>query len=204
MDEPFGAVDPIVRANLQDELLGLQARLEKTIVLVTHDIDEAIKLGDRVAILSEGGHLEQYDSPAAILSDPANQFVADFLGSDRGIKRLSLIPISEIKLDPGPVLRRNATRDEAAAVMARHDVDWAAVGDGIRVEGWFTAADMDGHETLQRVKARDFQIRLQPEDSLREALDAIITSHTAVAAVFDGDHYLGMATVEEISREIVQ
>ncbi len=204
MDEPFGAVDPIVRANLQDELLELQSRLKKTIVLVTHDIDEAIKLGDRVAILSEGGHLEQYDSPGEILRNPANEFVADFLGSDRGIKRLSLIPISEIKLDPGPVLPRRATREEAESVMARYDIGWAAIGDGADVEGWFTADDLEGHGTLRDIKARSFQIKLKPGDSLREALDAVITSHTAAAAVFDGDRYLGMATVDEISREIVQ
>ena len=204
MDEPFGAVDPIVRANLQDELIGLQSRLQKTIVLVTHDIDEAIKLGDRVAILSEGGHLEQYDTPAEILRNPANRFVADFLGSDRGIKRLSLIPLSAVKLDQGPVLARTATRDEAAQIMAQYDIEWAAIGEGSKVEGWFTATDLQGHDTLQHVKAREFQLKLRPEDSLREALDAVITSHTAVAAVFDGDHYLGMATVDEISREIVQ
>lgn len=204
MDEPFGAVDPIVRANLQDELLSLQARLKKTIVLVTHDIDEAIKLGDRVAILSEGGHLEQYDSPAEILRNPANQFVADFLGSDRGIKRLSLIPVSAIKLEPGPVLARTATRAEAAALMARYDIDWGVIGDADKVEGWFTAKDLQGHETLAHISARDFQTKLAPEDSLREALDAVITSQTAVAAVFDGDRYLGMASVEEISKEIVQ
>ncbi len=204
MDEPFGAVDPIVRANLQDELISLQSRLRKTIVLVTHDIDEAIKLGDRVAILSEGGHLEQYDPPAEILRNPANEFVADFLGSDRGIKRLSLIPLSAIKLDPGPILRRAATREEAASVMARYGIEWAAIGDGTRVEGWFTAADLQGHDTLEHVKTQEFQIRLSPDASLREALDAVITSHTAVAAVFDEDRYLGMATVQEISREILQ
>ncbi len=204
MDEPFGAVDPIVRAKLQDELISLQSRLRKTIVLVTHDIDEAIKLGDRVAILSEGGHLEQYDSPAEILRSPANDFVADFLGSDRGIKRLSLIPVAAIQLDPGPVLPRRASRIEAAEIMAKYQIDWAAIGDGEVVEGWFTSADLQGHETLEHVKVKDFQIRLSPKDSLREALDAVITSHTAVAAVFDGDRYLGMATVEEISRESVQ
>ena len=204
MDEPFGAVDPIVRANLQDELISLQSRLRKTIVLVTHDIDEAIKLGDRVAILSEGGHLEQYDSPAEILRNPANEFVADFLGSDRGIKRLSLIPLSAIKLDPGPILGRAATREEAASVMGRYGIEWAAIGDGTRVEGWFKATDLQGHETLEQIEAREFQIRLSPDASLREALDAVITSHAAVAAVFDGDHYLGMATVQEISREILQ
>ena len=88
MDEPFGAVDPIVRSRLQDELLDLQARLKKTIVLVTHEIDEAIRIGDRVAILNVGGVLEQYDSPAEILRNPANDFVTEFLGTDRGIKRL--------------------------------------------------------------------------------------------------------------------
>jgi osmoprotectant transport system ATP-binding protein len=204
MDEPFGAVDPIVRSNLQDELISLQFRLKKTIVLVTHDIDEAIKLGDRVAILSEGGHLEQYDTPAEILRNPANAFVADFLGSDRGIKRLSLIPLAAIKLDPGPVLPRTANRDEAVAVMARYGIAWGAIGDGSRIEGWFTAKDLQGHETLEDVKTREFQLKLSPTDSLREALDAVITSHTAVAPVFDGDRYLGMATVDGISREIVQ
>ncbi|MCP4966657.1 MAG: ABC transporter ATP-binding protein [bacterium] len=204
MDEPFGAVDPIVRANLQDELLALQSSLKKTIVLVTHDIDEAIKLGDRVAILSEGGHLEQYASPAEILRNPANAFVADFLGSDRGIKRLSLIPISSVQLDPGPVLPRSASKAEATAMMKRYDIGWAAIGEGTRVEGWFTAEDLVGHDTLERVSAREYQIKLRPDDSLREALDAVITSHTAVAAVFDGEKYLGMATVDEISREIVQ
>jgi osmoprotectant transport system ATP-binding protein len=204
MDEPFGAVDPIVRSNLQDELLRLQAQLHKTIVLVTHDIDEAIKLGDRVAILSEGGHLEHYAPPGEILSSPANSFVADFLGSDRGIKRLSLIPISAIDLDPGPVLPRSATKSEAVEMMARYGIDWAAIGAGGRLEGWFTRDDLEGHETLEQLRPRDYQVRLTPDDSLREALDAVITSHTAVAAVFDGDRYLGMATVDEISREIVQ
>ncbi len=204
MDEPFGAVDPIVRANLQDELLRLQARLRKTIVLVTHDIDEAIRLGARVAILSEGGHLEQYAPPAEILSSPANQFVADFLGSDRGIKRLSLIPLSVIRLDPGPVLPRTASASDAVAMMSRYGIDWAAIGEGTRLEGWFARDDLTGHDTLQNITAREYQVRLSPDDSLREALDAVITSHTAVAAVFDGEHYLGMATVDEISREIAQ
>jgi osmoprotectant transport system ATP-binding protein len=204
MDEPFGAVDPIVRANLQDELISLQSRLRKTIVLVTHDIDEAIKLGDRVAILSTGGHLEQYDTPAEILRNPANEFVADFLGSDRGIKRLSLIPIAAIKLDPGPILPRTATRAAAAEVMARYEIDWGAIGDDTTIEGWFKTKDLQGHDTLEHVKAREFQVKLSPTNSLREALDAIMTSQTAVAAVFDGDRYLGMATVDEISREIVQ
>jgi osmoprotectant transport system ATP-binding protein len=204
MDEPFGAVDPIVRANLQDEMLRLQARVHKTIVLVTHDIDEAIKLGDRVAILSEGGHIEQYDTPGEILRDPANEFVADFLGTDRGIKRLSLIPISAIELERGPVLPRSATADEARTTMRLYGIDWALIGDGDRIEGWFSRDDLDGHADLATVAVRAYRDRIGPESSLKEALDAVVSSHTAVAAVFDGDHYLGMATVDQISREIVQ
>src|SRR4029077_593544 len=98
MDEPFGAIDPINRAKLQDEFLGLQAKVRKTIVFVTHDIDEAIKMGDRIAILREGGVLAQYDTPKAILARPADDFVAQFVGADRGIKRLSLTTLSEIRL----------------------------------------------------------------------------------------------------------
>jgi osmoprotectant transport system ATP-binding protein len=93
MDEPFSAVDPIVRVRLQDEFLNLQATVRKTIVLVTHDIDEAVRLGDRIAVLSEGGKLQQYATPADLLRAPANDFVRDFVGSDRGIKRLTVTPI---------------------------------------------------------------------------------------------------------------
>src|SRR6478609_7181387 len=98
MDEPFGAIDPINRARLQDEFLALQGKVRKTIVFVTHDIDEAIKMGDRIAILREGGHLAQFDTPREILTHPADEFVAEFVGADRGIKRLSLTKLSELKL----------------------------------------------------------------------------------------------------------
>jgi osmoprotectant transport system ATP-binding protein len=98
MDEPFGAIDPINRANLQDEFLALQEKVKKTIVFVTHDIDEAIKMGDRIAIMHKGGVLEQYDTPKEILAHPASDFVAQFVGADRGIKRLSLTTLGQIKL----------------------------------------------------------------------------------------------------------
>jgi osmoprotectant transport system ATP-binding protein len=103
MDEPFSAVDPIVRARLQDEFLRLQSTVGKTIVFVTHDVEEAVRLGDRIAVLSESGRLEQYGTPAEILSHPANGFVADFVGSDRGIKRLAVTPIPTEGLKPVPV-----------------------------------------------------------------------------------------------------
>ncbi len=100
MDEPFGAVDPINRERLQDEFLRIQQEIRKTIVFVTHDIDEAIKMGDKIAILKEGGFLAQYDAPAAILSNPNSDFVSSFVGSDRILKRLSLTRVGEMPLEP--------------------------------------------------------------------------------------------------------
>lgn len=103
MDEPFSAVDPIVRTRLQEEFLRLQAEVRKTIVLVTHDLDEAVRLGDRIAVLSEGGRLEQYDTPATLLGAPATGFVREFVGADRGIRRLAVTPVTREVLDPLPV-----------------------------------------------------------------------------------------------------
>ncbi|MEH0934386.1 ABC transporter ATP-binding protein [Micromonospora psammae] len=100
MDEPFSAVDPIVRTRLQEEFLRLQAEVRKTIVLVTHDLDEAVRLGDRIALLSQGGHLEQYDRPAVLLGAPASPFVREFVGADRGIRRLAVTPVGRDVLDP--------------------------------------------------------------------------------------------------------
>ncbi len=100
MDEPFGAIDPINRTRLQDEFLRLQERVRKTVVFVTHDIDEAIKMGDRIAVLREGGHLAQFATPAELLSSPADQFVADFVGADRALKRLGLVRLADVELDP--------------------------------------------------------------------------------------------------------
>jgi osmoprotectant transport system ATP-binding protein len=117
MDEPFGAIDPINRANLQDEFLGLQAKVRKTVVFVTHDIDEAIKMGDRIAILREGGVLAQYDTPKAILASPADEFVAQFVGADRGIKRLSLTKLREVRL-----LEPNGAGASARRVSAQASV----------------------------------------------------------------------------------
>jgi len=203
MDEPFGAVDPIVRAHLQDELVTLQQRLQKTIVLVTHDIDEAIKVGDRVAILSEGGHLEQYATPNEILRDPANPFVANFLGTDRGIKRLSLIPISELELEPGPVVDPSATRDEARRVADAYGTDWVIVPDGDSGAGWVRVDDIPA-DGVGSAASESFFTRLDTGSSLKEALDAIVSSHTAVAAVFDGSRLLGVVTSDAVSRMILR
>jgi osmoprotectant transport system ATP-binding protein len=204
MDEPFGAVDPIIRARLQDQFLELQQRLRKTIVLVTHDIDEAIKLGDRIAILNIGGLLEQFDTPKEILRDPSNEFVVDFLGSDRGLKRLSLIPISQAELDPGPVVQVSAPVAEATAAMERYGVEWIGIAEGDRLLGWAAADDLPEAGDLRGVTLRRFRSWLRLDSTLRDALDAVVSSRTNVAAVFEGDRYLGMLTAETIGREIIQ
>jgi osmoprotectant transport system ATP-binding protein len=203
MDEPFGAVDPIVRSRLQDELLELQRRLRKTIVFVTHDIDEAIKLGDRVVILNVGGIVEQYAPPAEILRDPANAFVEEFLGSDRGIRRLSLIPISQVPLEEGPMVDRGASVEAARARMDRYGVDWFGILDGGQLLGWAWASELEG-TTVAAIDPKPFEVRVRKGASLREALDTIITSHTGVAPVYDGDRFIGTITAEAISRELAR
>jgi osmoprotectant transport system ATP-binding protein len=204
MDEPFGAVDPIVRARLQDELLDLQSRLHKTIVLVTHDIDEAIKVGDRVAILNVGGVLEQYAAPFDILAEPAGLFVEDFLGTDRGLKRLALIPIRDVALEPGPVVPPGAAAGDATAAMARYGVAWFAVVDGDTVLGWAWEDALEGASDVSGIELHPLRTRLSGDQSLREALDTVISTHARVAPVFAGERYLGVLTADGISREIVQ
>jgi osmoprotectant transport system ATP-binding protein len=122
MDEPFGAIDPITRARLQDEFLRLHREVRKTVIFVTHDIDEAIKVGDRIAILAEGGVLAQYDTPDAILAHPANAFVAEFVGADRGLKRLALTTLAELELSPpngsaGTTVNSGTTLRDALSLM---------------------------------------------------------------------------------------
>ena len=136
MDEPFGAIDPINRERLQDEFLRLQGELRKTIVFVTHDIDEAIKMGDKIAILREGGHLAQYASPEEILSKPADEFVARFVGADRGLKRLALTKLGDLNLDqlnghrPGLKLPAGmSVRDGLSAMLAADGSDAVVVQD---------------------------------------------------------------------------
>ncbi len=202
MDEPFGAVDPIVRARLQEELLRLQERVRKTIVFVTHDIDEAIQLGDRVAILNVGGVLEQYGSPDEILRDPANEFVAEFLGSDRGIRRLSLIPIAGVALDPGPVVSPGASVGVAEEIMAGYAIDWVLVGEGRRIAGWASEDDLRGRTVVDEGSLRPMKTRISVAGNLKHALDAIVSTRTQVAVVFDGDDYLGILTADQVNREI--
>ncbi|WP_307804175.1 ABC transporter ATP-binding protein [Micromonospora echinofusca] len=141
MDEPFSAVDPIARGRLQEEFLRLQAEVRKTIVLVTHDLDEAVRLGDRIAVLSQGGRLEQYDTPAALLGAPATPFVREFVGADRGIRRLAVTPIARTAVTPLsstdglPTVDLGASAYDALAVMLTAGVDRAVVTEDGRPVG---------------------------------------------------------------------
>jgi osmoprotectant transport system ATP-binding protein len=151
MDEPFGAIDPIVRARLQDEFLRLQGELRKTVVFVTHDIDEAIKVGDRIAILREGGRLAQYDTPAHILERPADEFVAQFVGADRALKALSLRTLGDLALRPGTWLdglprlpAKTTLRDALGFLMAQKQERVIVVGDDGQALGTATREDLLG------------------------------------------------------------
>ncbi len=202
MDEPFGAVDPIVRGRLQEEFLRLQAEVRKTILFVTHDIDEAIKMGDRIAILAEGGVLQQYETPAAILASPANAFVEDFLGEERGLKRLSLIPVKEVTADRGPVVTVGTSAAEARAVAHRTGTDWVVIlSEDQTLLGWTFIDDLA--DPIDGAAARPFVTKVRAEDSLRAALDALVGSWTGVAVrVSEGDHYEGLVTREMLTAEL--
>src|SRR5690606_22342603 len=152
-------------------------RVHKTIVLVTHDIDEAIKLADRIAILKVGGVLEQVGPPEELLRAPADAFVADFLGDDRGIKRLSLMRVGQASLRRGPVVPPGASADEVRAVMAAEGTDWVAVcHDGDRLRGWVWGDDVAAGTTLADAEARPFRAVVRPDTTLKAALDVILSS----------------------------
>jgi osmoprotectant transport system ATP-binding protein len=154
MDEPFGAVDPIVRLRLQDQFLALQRSLGKTVVMVTHDIDEAVRMGDRVAVMSVGGRIAQYDTPAQILGRPANDFVAEFVGLSRGLRRLAVTPIDVDVLEPSPgdapaaSVGVDASLEQALALMMRQDEPVVGVTQDGRLLGVLTPDAV--HRALRR------------------------------------------------------
>ncbi|MEU6477626.1 ATP-binding cassette domain-containing protein [Streptomyces sp. NPDC047017] len=185
MDEPFSAVDPVVRKGLQDELLRLQDELGKTIVFVTHDIDEAIKLGTMVAVLRTGGRLAQYARPADLLTAPADAFVEGFLGTDRGIRRLSFFGTGDLELLTAPVVTADATAEQLA--RAADDAPYLLVtGPDGRPLGWaepdgLTAGAVDPGRLLPC--GRPFE---HGAESLRAALDCAVLSPTGWAVAVDG------------------
>jgi osmoprotectant transport system ATP-binding protein len=203
MDEPFGAVDPIVRKRLQSEFHELQARLGRTVVFVTHDLDEAILLGDRMVVLNIGGIIEQYDTPEKVLAEPANDFVERFLGGERGLKRLALLPISKAHLEPGPFVDISVTPDEARRVMTQHGVDWLGLLDSGRLLGWVDGTVVD-RTPLRDLKPRPFLVTLRSDSYLRTALDAVVTSHARVAVVVEDGIYRGMLDLDAIAEGITE
>lgn len=205
MDEPYSAVDPIVRARLQDDLLALQATVRKTIVIVTHDIDEAVKLADKVAIMNVGGVLEQYATPDDLLSSPANEFVASFLGRERGLRRLALRSVADIATIEGPTVGTGAMPDEAIETMGRFGTPWVAVADGTQLCGWVARTDIERlaaarpTASIGELGCQPFVSKVSSITPLREALDVIVNARSRMAVVVDGDVYKGMITIDELA-----
>jgi osmoprotectant transport system ATP-binding protein len=207
MDEPFSAVDPIVREGLQEELLRLQAELAKTIVFVTHDIDEAIKLGDRVAVFRQGGILAQYDEPSVLLANPADDFVSSFIGRDRGYRALGFLTASGLNLGAVPCVRFGGT---VAAAKSQLEDGWAvAVDENNRPLGWLSAARLStvGDETeitADLLISGGSLYHVNPDQdttsgSLRAALDSALSSPSSHGiAVDETGSVVGCVRAEDV------
>ncbi|UOX99919.1 CBS domain-containing protein [Blastococcus sp. PRF04-17] len=198
MDEPFSAVDPVVRERLQSEFLRLQQAVRKTIVFVTHDIEEAVRIGDRIAVMSVGGHVEQYATPAELLGRPANAFVADFVGADRGLKRLAVTGIDAADLEQPPVVRLAQTMAEARAALERSGARWAVVLDDLgNLHGWLSAERASGPGTVGTA-ARRMDAWVPADSSLKTAFSTMLQMEAGWVAVLDGDRFLGVLTPESL------
>ncbi|MFE1292516.1 ABC transporter ATP-binding protein [Streptomyces sp. NPDC058751] len=199
MDEPFSAVDPVVRRGLQEELLRIQGELGKAIVFVTHDMDEAITIGDHIAVLRTGGRLAQFAAPDEILSSPADPFVEEFLGSDRGIRGLSFLSTRDLALDRSRVFpvgsdwREIAARGPEGAPVLVTDADGGPLG-------WADPASWDGEAGDLEPYGPSFEVG---RDSLRVALDRAVLSPTGQAVGVDGSgKVLGVAGQETVAAAI--
>ena len=198
MDEPFSAVDPIVRERLQSEFLRLQETVRKTIVFVTHDIEEAVRLGDRIAVMSQGGHVEQFATPAELLGRPANEFVADFVGADRGLKRLAVTGIDAADLEQPPVVHVNDSLADARAALERTGARWAVVlDDAGHLHGWLSADHAAGAGTVGGA-ARRMEAWVPQGSSLKAAFATMLQMEAGWVAVLDGDRFLGVLTPESL------
>jgi len=201
MDEPFGAVDPIARDRLQGEFRRIQSELHKTVLLVTHDIDEAVRLADRIAVFSEGGKLEQYAEPAAVLGAPANDFVADFVGSDRGLRRLAVQPVEEADLVHPPVVRLTDRAADARRTIAGAPEPYAVVVDDAgALRGWVAARTLEQcpPDALVEEVARRFGETITLGEFLRRALSELVRHDAGWLPVVDGDRYLGVLTPDAV------
>jgi osmoprotectant transport system ATP-binding protein len=204
MDEPFGAVDPIVRERLQNELLGLQERLAKTILFVTHDIDEAIKMGDLVAVLQVGGHLAQYATPSDILANPASDFVARFVGADRGLKRLALSRVGELDLQQVVTAR---VGEDAGAARRRALADpfpyLLVVDDGNRPVGWLDQTSIPETGALEARQATPAAPVFDRWTTLKDAFSMLLATDVQAGIVVDGAGAVrGLVTADMITERM--
>jgi osmoprotectant transport system ATP-binding protein len=203
MDEPFGAIDPINRERLQNEFLRLQAEIRKTVLFVTHDIDEAIKMGDRIAVMREGGRVEQYATPAELLMAPANEFVEDFVGADRALKRLALMRVSDINLWEAPLAHVGQATSEVRAKLAAPDVEIPyplLVDSERRPLGWLSERDLGGETVPSRADSPLGPV-LDRDDVMRDALADLLQGESQYAPVVDHEGRIdGVLSVEIISE----
>jgi osmoprotectant transport system ATP-binding protein len=204
MDEPFSAIDPIVRDELQCDLLDIQSKVHKTVVFVTHDIDEAVKLGDRIAVMRTGGKLVQFDTPERVLANPANEFVESFLGFDRGIRWLSFFPANSVPLRQPATVGPSGRASDVNAASA--GTGWVLALDGNRRPlGWIDATGVGGgNDLLDLTHLRPIGHTFIPAtDSLRAALDAVVLSPVGLAIAADSDgSLLGVASDDDIEIAI--
>src|SRR6185436_6130817 len=201
MDEPFGAIDPINRERLQNEFLRLQSQIRKTVVFVTHDIDEAIKMGDRIAILREGGHLEQYAPPAELLMSPASPFVEDFVGADRALKRLSLQRVRDVDLWQAPLVRVGQPVAEVRRALESADVKIPLLVDehGAPV-GWLSERGLAGDTVTQELRSGPEPV-VDRADVLRDALSDLLAHESQYGPVVDGQgRAVGVLSIELLSH----
>lgn len=182
MDEPFGAVDPLTRDRLQDEFLDLQQNLRKTVVMVTHDMNEAIRLADRICLLNEG-RLEQFDTPEVLLSEPANPFVRRFVGSDRALKRLSRIPVGDV-LETAPQVELDAPASEVEAALQQHSS--LIVTDSGQLAGWLVRrAYRAAGSVAAALDPLQLSDALDEDDDVREALARMLGAGVVILPVID-------------------
>jgi osmoprotectant transport system ATP-binding protein len=203
MDEPFGAIDPITRERLQNEFLRLQAEIKKTIVFVTHDIDEAIKMGDRIAILRTQSKIAQYDTPERILTDPADEFVEDFIGTGASIKRLSLSRVQDIETADWPVALLSEGRDAVRELLRRSGKDYVLLlDDRRRPRRWVSGDALAAGGDLDEAGWPAVAI-VEEGASLYSVLDTMITSYKGSAIVVNGEgRYEGVVDFDTVLEAV--
>ena len=205
MDEPFGAVDPITRQRLQDELINIQNELQKTIVAVTHDFDEAVKLGDWIAVFDEGARVVQYDAPERILAEPADEFVEDFIGSGAGLKQLTLNRVHEVDLLPAVTAQAGEDVRSVLQRMDRADArDVVVLDDRGRPLSWSGRRQLERSGTVPG--QRDHRLPLVGTGAtLNDALDTMLVSSTGAALVVGPrDRFEGVIYVETVMAAITE